>query len=80
MLDRIVVKKVIGIKQCLKAIKGGKGKVLFVAKDADAKLISPIIQLAIEKNIEIVEISTMKELGKMSSIEVKSAAVLTLEE
>lgn len=79
MLDRIVVKKVIGIKQCTKLLKGGEGKVLYVAKDANAKLISPIIQLAQEKKVEIVEISTMKELGKISGIDVKASAVLTLE-
>ena len=89
MLDRIVVKKVIGIKQCTKLLKSGEGKVLYVAKDANgdlvyrenknAKLISPIIQLAKEKNIDIVEITTMKELGKISGIDVKSSAVLTLE-
>ena len=64
MLDRIVVKKVIGIKQCTKSLKSGEGRVLYVAKDANAKLISPIIQLAQEKNIEIVEIPTMKDLGR----------------
>ena len=79
MLDRTVVKKVIGIKQCTKLLKSNEGKVLYVAKDANAKLISPIIQLAQEKNIDIVEISTMKELGKISGIDVKSSAVLTLE-
>lgn len=79
MLDRIVVKKVIGIKQCTKSLKSGEGRVLYVAKDANAKLISPIIQLAKEKNIDIVEITTMKELGKISGIDVKSSAVLTLE-
>ena len=79
MLDRIVVKKVIGIKQSTKLLKSNEGKVLYVAKDANAKLISPIIQLAQEKNIDIVEISTMKELGKISGIDVKSSAVLTLE-
>ena len=79
MLDRIVGKKVIGIKQCTKFLKSNEGKVLYVAKDANAKLISPIIQLAQEKNIDIVEISTMKELGKISGIDVKSSAVLTLE-
>ena len=79
MLDRIVVKKVIGIKQSTKAIKNGQGKVLYVAKDANAKLISPIIQLAQEKNIKIVEISTMRELGKIGGIDVSSSAVLTLE-
>lgn len=79
MLDRIVVKKVIGIKQCTKLLKSGEGKVLYVAKDANAKLISPIIQLAEEKNIKIVEVSTMKELGKIGGIDVKASAVLTLE-
>ena len=73
MLDKIVEKKVIGIKQCLKFIKLGKGKVLYVANDADARLISPLIELAEKENIKIVEISTMKELGLMSGIEVKSA-------
>ena len=79
MLDRIVGKKVIGIKQSTKLIKNGEGKVLYVAKDANAKLISPIIQLAKEKNIEIVEVSTMKELGKIGGIDVNSSAILTLE-
>lgn len=79
MLDRIVVKKVIGIKQCTKLLKSDEGKALYVAKDANAKLISPIIQLAKEKNINIVEISTMKELGEISGIDVKSSTVLTLE-
>ena len=79
MLDKIVEKKVTGIKQCLKFIKLGKGKVLYVANDADARLISPLIELAEKENIKIVEISTMKELGLMSGIEVKSAATLIIE-
>ena len=79
MLDKIVEKKVIGIKQCLKFIKLGKGKVLYVANDADARLISPLIELAEKENIKIVEIPTMKDLGKISGIDVKSSAVLTLE-
>ena len=76
MLDRIVGKKVIGVKQCQKLINNGK--VLYVAKDADSKLISPLLKLAYENNVEIVEVSTMKELGKMSGIDVKSAATLVL--
>ena len=79
MLDRIVVKKVIGVKQSTKAIKNGLGNVLYVAKDVEVRLISSLIDLAKYKNINIVEVSTMKELGKMSGIDVKAAAVLTLE-
>ena len=79
MLDRIVGKKVIGIKQSTKAIKSGDGNVLYVAKDVDARLINSLIDLAKQKNIKIVEVSTMKELGKISGIQVNSSAVLTLE-
>lgn len=78
MIDKIVEKKVIGVKQCLKHLKNDEGKVLYVAKDADARLISKVIRLAEEKNIKIVEIPTMIELGKISGIDVKSAATLTL--
>ncbi len=78
MLDRIVAKKVIGIKQCTKLLKDGNGKVLYVAKDVDEKLIAPLIELADEKNVEIKLVETMKELGKLCGIEVKSSAALVL--
>ena len=78
MLDKIVGKKVIGVKQCQKLIKNGN--VLYVAKDAISKLVLPLIELAKENNVEIVEIPTMKELGKMSGIDVKSAATLVLKD
>jgi large subunit ribosomal protein L7A len=78
MLDGIVVEKVIGIKQCLKAIKNGKGQNLYVAKDVDIKLIAPLIDLANEKNVKIKSIDTMKELGKICGIEVKASAALIL--
>lgn len=79
MIDSIVGKRVIGIKQCTKNIKNGNGTVLYVAEDVELNLIESLINLAIEKNVKIVYINTMKELGKMCSIDVKASAVLTLE-
>ena len=78
MLDRIVEKKVMGIKQCIKLLKNGDDKVLYVAKDVDEKLIAPLIELADKKNVEIKSVETMKELGKLCGIEVKSSAALVL--
>lgn len=78
MLDRLVGEKVIGIKQCVKAIKNGRGQILYVAKDADDKLIAPLIDLANENNVEVESIDTMKELGRMCDIEVKASATLIL--
>ena len=78
MLDRIVDKKVIGIKQCTKFLKNDCGSVLYVAKDVDEKLIASLIDLANKKNVEIKFVETMKELGKLCGIEVKSSAALVL--
>ena len=78
MIDSIVWNKLIGIKQCTKSIKNGKGTVLYVAKDAEINLTKSLIDLGIEKNVKIIYINTMKELGKMCSIDVKASAVLVL--
>lgn len=78
MLDIIVGKKVIGIKQCSKSIKKGEGYVLYIAKDVDEKLIAPLIELANNSNIKIEFVDTMRELGKKCGIEVNSSAALIL--
>lgn len=61
MLDRIVGKKVVGIKQCTKAIKNGNGKVLYVAKDVDGKLIAPLLELVHERDIHVEKIETIRK-------------------
>ena len=78
MIDRLVGEKVIGIKQSKKAIESGKGTVLYVAKDTEKKLISSLIELALKNEIKVIEIDTMKNLGKMCGIDVKCSATLLL--
>ena len=79
MVDRLLGRKVIGIKQSIKAIENGEGVILYVAHDADVKLINPLIDLAKKSGIEVKSVETMKKLGKMCGIDVKSAATLILE-
>ena len=79
MIDRLVGKKVIGVKQSIKAIKDGKGTVLYVAKDAERKIIIPLVEIALRNEIKVIEIDTMRDLGKMCGIDVKSSATLILE-
>ena len=78
MLDRIVGKKVVGTKQVLKSLKNKDGKVLYVAKDADLNLVEPLKELANNCGIKIIEVDNMKTLGRMCSVDVKSAAALEL--
>jgi len=80
MVDRLKGNKVVGIKQTTKAIKNGKGDVLYVAKDADDKVINPLIELANNNMVNIVFIETMSQLGKLSGIDVGTAATLILKE
>lgn len=78
MIGRLSGEKVIGIKQTAKALKNKQGKKLYVAKDADLKLVEPIIELAKTNSLQIVYVETMKELGTLCSIDVSAATALIL--
>lgn len=79
MVNRLNGKKVVGIKQSVKAIKSGEAKTVYIAKDADVKLTQQVVKLAEEKSLEIVYIETMKELGKLCGIDVGSATAVIVE-
>jgi len=70
--------KVIGIKQTNKALNQDLVKTLYLAKDADHHLIAKLEEVANEKDIEIVYIDSMKELGKACGIDVSAASAALL--
>lgn len=78
MIGRLSGEKVVGVKQTAKALKSNQGKVLYIAKDADKKLVEPIIELAKTKSLQVVYVDTMKELGTLCAIEVSAATALIL--
>lgn len=80
MVSKIEGQKVVGVKQTLKALKNGKGKVLYIAKDADSNITDPILELAKSDSLQIIFVDTMKELGNLCDIDVASATALLLEE
>jgi len=69
------IKKVIGIKQSIRAIEKGLAEKVYIASDADSRLISPLQQLCAEKNIPVQLVETMKALGESCGIDVGAAAV-----
>lgn len=77
MIDRLKGNKVVGVKQTVKALKNNTVKALYVSKDADESLIKPLIELAEENSIDIINVDTMKELGRLCGIDV-SAAIAAL--
>ena len=65
--------KIIGTKQTLKAIENGLAKMVFVAADAESRVTAPVVDLCREKDITVVSIDSMKNLGKACDIEVGCA-------
>lgn len=78
MVNRLSGKKVVGIKQTIKSIKNGEGRIVYIAKDCDAKLSLSVEKLAMEYSLKIIYVDTMKELGKLCGIDVGAACALIL--
>lgn len=70
--------KTIGIKQTLKAVENKTAETVYIAKDADEKVVRALMELCLENSVEIVYIETMKQLGKACGIEVGAAAACVL--
>ena len=66
---------IIGTKQSAKALKEGTVKEIVVAKDADQRLIAKIANLAMDMNVPVLYVDSMKKLGKACGIEVGATAV-----
>lgn len=70
--------KVIGIKQSKKAIRDGAAAEVYVALDAEKRVVGPIYELCSETEIPVNEITTMAELGDAAGIDVGAAVVTVL--
>ena len=71
-------RKLIGTKQVLKALKAGRVAAVYVADDADPILREPLVEQCRAEGVELVEIATMKELGKLCGIHVGAACAALL--
>ncbi len=66
--------KVVGAKQVLRAIENGGIKCVFIATDADMFVTRPVFDACRAKDIEIIEVPSMKALGEACGVQVKAAA------
>ncbi len=70
--------RVIGIKQVSKAIDRGVAEKVYVADDAEKRVVLPLEELCDRHGVSIIRIATMKELGLVCGIEVGAAAAALL--
>ena len=72
--------KVVGAKQAKRALRDGRAVRLYVAMDADPRLLQPLVQEAVNRQVPVIQAPSMKELGASCGITVGAAvAVLTKE-
>ena len=73
-------RKVVGTKQTIKALENGEVIRIFIARDAEEKIVGPVLTLCKTGNIEPQYVETMLQLGKMCGIKVKAAVAAITEE
>lgn len=75
MLDELKTgKKTVGVKETQKAVREGRVRGLFIAEDADEKLVKPLVAICEQAGIPVKRVATMRELGALCGIDVGAAA------
>ncbi|NLJ34223.1 MAG: 50S ribosomal protein L7Ae-like protein [Firmicutes bacterium] len=64
----------VGSKQTKKAIENGTALKVYIAKDAESHVTTPLIDMCTERGIEIVYIDEMRTLGEACGIQVGAAS------
>ncbi len=72
--------KVVGTKQTLKSLEKGEVIHLFIARDAEDKIVRPVLAVCEEKSIEPLYVESMLQLGKVCGSKVKAAVAAITEE
>ncbi|OLN32422.1 L7Ae/L30e/S12e/Gadd45 family ribosomal protein [Desulfosporosinus metallidurans] len=72
--------KTVGLKQTQRAMEKGLVRCVYMAKDAEAHVLRPILEWCNNHQVERIEVPTMKELGKACGIEVGTAVAAILED
>ena len=70
--------KVVGLKQVRRAVASGKVRKVYLACDADPRLIQPLRELCSQEGTEADDTLTMQQLGRACGIDVPAAAVALL--
>ncbi|MFC0212826.1 50S ribosomal protein L7ae-like protein [Paenibacillus chartarius] len=73
-------KLTIGTKQAMKTVEAGQAAEVFVAKDADPRITSKMVNLCRKMGVAVTYVDSMKLLGKACGIEVGAAMVAVVNE
>lgn len=72
-------KYVVGRKQTIRLLQRNEAREVFVASDASEHFTGDIISMCKEKDVGLSFVPTMKELGELADVNVKSVAVAIID-
>ena len=70
--------KVVGAKQVKRALRDGRAARLYMAMDADPRLLQPLVQEAVNRQVPVQRVPSMRELGASCGISVGAAVAVSL--
>ena len=70
--------KVVGAKQAKRVLRDGQAVRLYMAMDADPRLLQPLVQEAVNRQVPVSQVPTMKELGAACGIAVGAAVAVVV--
>ena len=70
--------KVVGIKQSGRALREGRVRKVFLARDADPMVLTNIEALCVGQNVPVEKDATMRELGLSAGIAVGASVIALL--
>lgn len=73
-------RRVVGLKQTLKAIRSGRVKLVYVTLDAQQEMTEQVRAEAVLRGIPVETVSSMEALGKACRIQAKAAAAAELKD
>lgn len=74
MISKLIThNKIVGAKQVKRALKTEEIQTVFIAEDAEGKVTNEIAQSCNNKDIQVIYVNNMKELGDACGIDVNAA-------
>lgn len=70
---------IVGARQIQKALRSGRAKQVFLARNADPALTLPLEELCLQNHVPVAWVPSMSELGRACGIDVGAAAAATAE-
>ena len=71
-------RKLVGIKQCTKAVNDGTALTAYVADGVAPDIREPFLKLCAKKDVPVVTVATKKELGRLCGIDVAASVAVVV--